>query len=113
MNVQIVKGRPCEVQEVSTRGTTGGYFTLAHGGETTQRIFWNASADDVHTALAVSMTGQAWEGGVSVESRLLDHGPIPLSVARKTEVALDKQKWHKRIVGSLHCVYVFFYLGFV
>ncbi|CAN0529876.1 unnamed protein product, partial [Ectocarpus sp. 8 AP-2014] len=40
-----------EVQEVSTRGASGGTFTLSHGGEETAEIPWNATAATLQAAL--------------------------------------------------------------
>lgn len=50
---QIVTGRPCEVQEVSSRGVLGGTFTLTYGGDTTTEIPWNSTSDTVQAALEV------------------------------------------------------------
>lgn len=50
---KIMKGRPCEVQEVSTRGATGGTFTLTYGGQETVAILWNATSDTFQAALEV------------------------------------------------------------
>lgn len=54
---QIVTGRPCEVQEVSTRGVVGGTFTLTYGGETTPGIPWNSTSDTLQAALEVGGGG--------------------------------------------------------
>lgn len=50
---KIVQGRPCEVQEVSTRGTSGGGFFLTYEGEKTREIPWNATAGELQTAMEV------------------------------------------------------------
>lgn len=39
---------------MSTRGVTGGYFTLTYEGETTEDIPWNATADKLQDILEVS-----------------------------------------------------------
>lgn len=57
---QIVTGRPCEVQEVSTRGVVGGTFTLTYGGETTTEILWNSTSETVRAALEVRWEGLTW-----------------------------------------------------
>lgn len=62
--LQVVRGIPCEVQEISTRASTGGSFTLMYNSETTKNISWDASSDEVQAALEVwradKKTGRAF-----------------------------------------------------
>lgn len=60
---KLVTGRPCEVQEVSMRGATGGAFTLSYRGETTAKIPWDATSDELQTVLEVKHRDGTGEGG--------------------------------------------------
>lgn len=66
---KIVTGRPCEVQEVSTRGATGGTFTLTYEGEETADIPWDATADTFQAALEVRFGEGLGKEGESTHSK--------------------------------------------
>lgn len=67
LSFQVVKGQPCEVQEISTRASTGGSFTLTYNGETTKEIPWDASAEVLQAALEVRITNEREEDHRSSE----------------------------------------------